>query len=151
MISALLSGNGQRCVQSKSRSVALLGYRSQLTSPSMRCGPQPMCSWSGSAFDDFGLTAIPLSGSEDNTRPGIFRVLLHACEVVVECLNLVVNLIAHDAGMRPAFHARPFDLAVEIHIAAVFLGRQIKIRLLQLGEHFALEQHAAQAWIVHPK
>src|SRR3990167_1795180 len=151
MMEALESGNGQRLVQSNSTSVALLGYRSQLTNPSMRCGPQPTCNCNGSSFDDFGLTAIPLSGSEDNTRPDIFRVLLHACEIVVECLHLVVNLIAHDAGMRPAFHARPFDLAEEIHIAAVFLGRQIKIRLLQLGEHFALEQHAAQAWIVHPK
>src|SRR3990167_5016542 len=42
MIEALESGNGQRFVQSKSRSVALLGYRSQLTNPSMRCGPQPI-------------------------------------------------------------------------------------------------------------
>src|SRR3990167_2874765 len=99
MIEALLSGNGQRLVQSNSTSVALLGYRSQLTNPSMRCGPQPTCSFSGSSFDNFRLASIPLAGSEDNTRADIFRVLLHTFEVVRKRLHLVINLIAHDAGM----------------------------------------------------
>src|SRR3990167_342807 len=151
MIEALESGNGQRFVQSKSRSVALLGYRSQLTNPSMRCGPQPMCKCSGSSFDNFGLTAIPLGGSEDNTRADILGVLLHPFEVVRKLLDLVVNLIAHDAGMRPAFHARPFDFAIEIHIAAILLGRQIKVRLLQLGKDFPLEQYATDAGVIHPE
>src|SRR3990167_4821604 len=151
MTEALLSGNGQRLVQSKSRSVALLGYRSQLTNPSMRCGPQPMCKCSGSSFDNFGLTAIPLGGSEDNTRAGIFGILLHPFEIVSKRLHLVINLVTHDAGMRPAFHPGPFDLAVEIHIAAILLGRQIKVRLLQLGKDFPLEQYATEAGVIHPE
>src|SRR5689334_3994899 len=113
MVATLLSSNGQRPVQSKTRSVAFVSYRSQLMKPSMRWSPQPMCSLTG---DGFNPCPIMFSAADDDAAALKGRIFSDTLLIIRQLLHLVLNLLTHHAWMRPDFNFRlgPFHLAEEI-------------------------------------
>src|SRR3990167_9775486 len=82
--------------------------------------------------------------ADQKSRLGEVGIGLQALHVVAVADDGVVDLVAVDARVRPDLDPRLLDLRVEVHVAAVLLGREIEPWARHALEDLARDEHAAE-------